>query len=132
MSDHRAVPLEVLRDFVRSQTELSSIRQVAAEVSLGRTTLHAFIYGHTTPHPRVRRVLALWYLQKLEQAPDIDVARPYVSAFDILLSDVPDDRRQDAQQSLLEVLAETHAAVGAAPRWLELLQTQPRLFTKHP
>jgi|GEM_PF-5028860 len=130
--DHRAVPLEVLRDFVRSQTELSSIRQVAAEVGLGRTTLHAFINGETNPHPRVRRVLALWYLQKLEQAPDIDVARPYVSALHILLSDVPEDRRQEAQQSLLTLLAETHDAAGAAPRWLELLRTQPRLFSRLP
>jgi hypothetical protein len=130
--DHRAVPLEVLRDFVRSQTELSSIRQVAAEVGLGRTTLNAFINAETNPHPRVRRVIALWYLQKLEQAPDIDVARPYVSALEILLADVPEDRKREAQQSLLELLGETHAAVGEAPRWLELLRTQPRLLKRVP
>lgn len=128
--DHRAVPLEVLRDFVRSQAELSSIRQVAAEVGLGRTTLHTFINGETNPHPRVRRLLGLWYLQKLEQAPDIDVARPYVAALEILLSEVPEERRRAAQQSMLELLTETHSEAGAAPRWLELLQTQPRLFTR--
>lgn len=128
--DHRAVPLDVLRDFVRSQAELSSIRQVAAEVGLGRTTLHSFINGETNPHPRVRRLLALWYLQKLEQAPDMDVARPYVSAMDILLSDVPEDKRREARQSLLELLSQTHEAAGAEPRWLELLRTQPRLFTR--
>ncbi len=130
--DHRAVPLEVLRDFVRSQTELSSIRQVAAEVGLGRTTLHSFINGETNPHPRVRRVLALWYLQQLEQAPDIDVARPYVSALDILLADVPEEKRREAQQSLLEFLAQTHEGGEAAPRWLELLRTQPRLLKRLP
>lgn len=130
--DHRAVPLEVLRDFVRSQTELSSIRQVAAEVGLGRTTLNAFINAETNPHPRVRRVLALWYLQKLEQAPDIDVARPYVSALAILLADVPDDRKSEAEQGLLDLLERTHAAAGAAPRWLELLRTQPRLLRRMP
>lgn len=130
--DHRAVPLEVLRDFVRSQAELSSIRQVAAEVGLGRTTLHSFINEETNPHPRVRRLLGLWYLQKLEQAPDIDVARPYVSALEILLSEVPEERRRAAQQSLLELLTETHAEAGEAPRWLELLRTQPRLFTRPP
>lgn len=130
--DHRAVPLEVLRDFVRSQTELSSIRQVAAEVNLGRTTLHAFINGETNPHPRVRRVLALWYLQKLEQAPDIDVARPYVAALDILLSEVPDDRRREAQQSLIGTLTDLHEATGVEPRWLELLRTQPRLLKRAP
>lgn len=130
--DHRAVPLEVLRDFVRSQTELSSIRQVAAEVGLGRTTLHSFVNGETNPHPRVRRVLALWYLQELEQAPDIDVARPYVSALEILLADVPDEKKREAQQRLLEFLAQTHEAGGAAPRWLELLRTQPRLLKRLP
>jgi transcriptional regulator with XRE-family HTH domain len=130
--DHRAVPLEVLRDFVRSQTELSSIRQVAAEVGLGRTTLHSFVNGETNPHPRVRRVLALWYLQELEQAPDIDVARPYVSALEILLADVPEEKRREAQQSLLEFLEQTHEGGEATPRWLELLRTQPRLLKRLP
>lgn len=130
--DHRAVPLEVLRDFVRSQAELSSIRQVAAEVGLGRTTLHSFINEETNPHPRVRRLLGLWYLQKLEQAPDIDIARPYVAALEILLSEVPEDRRRAAQQNLVELLTETHSEAGAEPRWLELLRTQPRLFARPP
>lgn len=128
--DHRSVPLDVLRDFVRSQAELSSLRQVAAEIGLGRTTLHSFINGETNPHPRVRRLLGLWYLQKLEQAPDIDVARPYAAALEILLSEVPEDRRRAAQQSLLQLLAETHAEGGAAPRWLELLRTQPKLLSR--
>ncbi|MBW3572370.1 MAG: hypothetical protein KY467_14810 [Gemmatimonadetes bacterium] len=125
------MPLEVLRDFVRSQTELSSIRQVAAEVGLGRTTLHNFVTGETRPHPRVRRLLALWYLQKLEQAPDMDVARPYAAALEILLSDVPEERRRAAQETVLELLAETHSDAGAgAPRWLELLRTHPRLLAR--
>jgi hypothetical protein len=128
--DHRSVPLDVLRDFVRSQAELSSLRQVAAEIGLGRTTLHSFISGETNPHPRVRRLLGLWYLQKLEQAPDIDVARPYAAALEILLSEVPEDRRRAAQQSLLKLLAETHAQGGAEPRWLELLRTQPKLLSR--
>lgn len=99
-------------------------------MELSRTTLHAFINGDTTPHPRVRRVLALWYLQKLEQAPDIDVARPYVAALDILLSEVPEEKRRNAQQELIEVLTETHQAAGAPPRWLELLRTQPGLLKR--
>jgi hypothetical protein len=132
VTDHRSVPLDVLRDFVRSQAELTSLRQVAAEVGLGRTTLHSFINGETTPHPRVRRMLGLWYLQKLDQAPDIDVARPYVSALDILLAEVPEDRRRAAQESMLDLLATSHSEAGEVPRWLELLRTQPRLFKRPP
>lgn len=131
--DHRSVPLDILRDFVRSQAELSSLRQVAAEIGVGRTTLHSLINGETNPHPRVRRLLGLWYLQKLQQAPDIDVARPYAAALEILLSEVPDDRRRAAQESLLDLLAQTHAASGEqTPRWLELLRTHPRLLARHP
>lgn len=122
--DYRAVPIEVLRDFARSQTEITSIRAVAEEVSLGRSTLHKFILGRTTPQPRVRRLLALWYLEKVGRAHHMDVARPYVSALDILLADVPQEQRGAAERGLLKALAEIHAESGTpAPRWLEVLRS---------
>lgn len=127
MKDYRNVPIEVLRDFTRTQTEITSIRSVADEVGLGRSTLHKFILGRTNPQPRVRRLLGLWYLQKVEQAHDIDVARPYAAALQILLSEIPQERRQAAEQGVLEALAETHVQSGAAqPRWLELLRSHTR------
>ncbi|HEX2211514.1 MAG TPA: hypothetical protein VHG93_27760 [Longimicrobium sp.] len=125
MKDYRNVPIEVLRDFTRTQTEITSIRSVADEVGLGRSTLHKFILGRTNPQPRVRRLLGLWYLQKVEQAHDIDVARPYAAALQILLSEIPQERRRGAQQEVLEALAQTHSQSGAEqPRWLELLRSQ--------
>lgn len=127
MKDYRAVPIEVLRDFARTQTEISSIRGVADEVGLGRSTLHKFILGRTTPQPRVRRLLGLWYLEKVEQAHDIDVARPYAAALEILLSEIPHERRGAAEQDVLEMLARVHTPAGEPPpRWLELLRSQGR------
>jgi hypothetical protein len=122
--DYRAVPIEVLRDFARSQTEITSIRTVAEEIGLGRSTLHKFILGRTNPQPRVRRLLALWYLDKIGRAHHMDVARPYVSALDILLSAVPEEKRGAAERGLLNALAEIHTDTGApTPRWLEVLRS---------
>lgn len=125
--DHRAVPVEVLREFVRDQAELSSVRQLAAEIGLGRTTLHSFVTGETTPHPRVRRLIALWYLQKMEQSSGSDAVKPYAAALEILLADLPAERRSSAKQELVELLTQTHSAEGrAAPRWLEWLRKDTR------
>lgn len=124
MKDYRAVPIEVLRDFARAQTEITSIRAVADEVGLGRSTLHKFILGRTNPQPRVRRLLGLWYLHKVEQAHDMDVARPYAAALEILLSEIPHERRRAAEQEVLQMLAQVHTPAGEPPpRWLELLRS---------
>ena len=125
MKDHRSIPIEVLRDFARSRAEITSIRDVADEVGVGHSTLHKFILGRTTPRPRVRRLLGLWYLQKVEEAHDMDVARPYAAALDILLSEIPQEQRRTAEHGVVAALAEIHAHTGTpTPRWLELLQSQ--------
>lgn len=127
MKDYRGIPTEVLRDFARSQAEASSIRSVADEVGLSHSALHKFVTGRTNPQPRVRRLLGLWYLEKVEQAHDIDVARPYAAALDILLSEIPHDRRRAAEQEVLSLLAQVHTPAGELPpRWLELLRTHTR------
>jgi hypothetical protein len=59
VKDYRAIPVDVPRDFARTQTEITSIRQVADDVGVGRSTLHKFILGRTAPQPRVRRLLAV-------------------------------------------------------------------------
>lgn len=125
--DHRSVPVEVLREFVRDQSELSSVRQVAAEIGLGRTTLHSFLAGETTPHPRVRRLIALWYLQKVQETGELEAVRPYAAALEILLSHIPPERRRAAEQEVLDALAQTHAQSNTTPpRWLELLRSHAR------
>jgi hypothetical protein len=125
--DHRSVPVEVLREFVRDQAELSSVRQVAAEIGLGRTTLHSFVTGESTPHPRVRRLIALWYLQKTQNTSTADAMKPYAAALEILLGDIPTDRRGAAEHAVLELLAQTHTAEGGrGPHWLELLRRKQK------
>jgi hypothetical protein len=121
--EHRAVPVEAMRRFAQDQAELTSIRQVAAEIGLGRTTLHKFVAGETMPHPRVRRLLALWYLRRQGHAAGDDVAvRPYASALQILLGGVPEDVRERTTAEVLDVLERGYATAGEPPAWLDALR----------
>lgn len=117
--DPRSVPVEVLRDFARSRAEISSIRAVADEVGISHSALHKFTNGVTQPQPRVRRLLALWYLKKQGEAPDVDVIRPYLAALNLLTAEVPGNRGTVARAAMVEELG-TYFTDGK-PRWLELL-----------
>lgn len=119
--DHRDIPLDVLRDFVRSQTERTSIRQAAVEAGVGRTTLHAFVYAVTKPHPRVLRVLGLWYIAKQNEAPDVDVVRPYAAALAVLLSGIPAYEQDAARTDAIAALQCIYEGRAPLPRWLALL-----------
>jgi hypothetical protein len=123
--DHRTVPLEVLREFARSQAELSSIRLVAEDAGVGRSTLHKFITAGTTPHPRVRRLLALWYLRRLSGVNEMELVRPYASALEVLMGDVPEISRGRATTEVLDSVYRGYAAAGEeAPRWVNVLRTR--------
>jgi hypothetical protein len=121
--DHRAVPIDTLREFARDRAEMSSVRQVAGEVGLGRTTLHNFISEETTPHPRVRRLLALWYLR--EQQKEEKPATTAASAVEILLNGIPPEQREGARAALVQTLSAIHTAAGAPPQWLNDLRQAP-------
>lgn len=123
--DHRTVPLEVLREFARSQAELSSIRLVAEDAGVGRSTLHKFITAGTTPHPRVRRLLALWYLRRLSGVDEVELIRPYVSALEVLIADVPQPSRGRVTTDVLDSVDRGYAVAGEeAPRWVKVLRTR--------
>jgi hypothetical protein len=123
--DHRTVPLEVLREFVRSQTELSSIRLVAEDAGVNRSTVHKFITAGTTPHPRVRRLLALWYLRRLSGFDEMELIRPYVSALEVLCGDVPGPSRGRTMLAVLDDVEQAYANAGEeAPRWVNALRTR--------
>ena len=123
--DHRSVPVEVLREFARSQAELSSIRMIADDAGVGRSTLHKFITAGTTPHPRVRRLLALWYLRRMSGLDELELIRPYVAALDVLFGDVPDPARARATRGVLDNVDRAYAELGeASPRWVEVLRTR--------
>jgi hypothetical protein len=123
--DHRTVPVEVLREFARSQAELSSIRLVAEDAGVGRSTLHKFITAGTMPHPRVRRLLALWYLRRLEGVDEMELVRPYVSALETLVGDVPEPSRGRVTTDVLDSVDRGYSASGEeTPRWVHALRTR--------
>lgn len=66
-NEHRAVPLYLLREFYMDMVELTSLRDVASAAGIRRSTLRNFVAG-TIPHPRIRRLLALYYLQTIGNA----------------------------------------------------------------
>jgi hypothetical protein len=105
----------------------TSIRRVADDVGVGRSTLHKFILGRTAPQPRVRRLLGLWYVKRVDAALDVDVARPYVGALDTLLAGLPETQRTGTAAKLLTDLEGGYAEAGAPwPRWLQLLREDDR------
>ncbi|HST57537.1 MAG TPA: hypothetical protein VLK84_02540 [Longimicrobium sp.] len=123
--DHRSVPVEVLREFARTQAELSSIRMISEDAGVGRSTLHKFITAGTTPHPRVRRLLALWYLRRMSGLDELELIRPYVAALDVLFGDVPDPARVRATRGVLDSVDRAYAEIGVEPpRWIEVLRTR--------
>jgi hypothetical protein len=120
----RDIPLEVLRNFVLTRAEVTSIRQVADEMQIARATLHGFVSSDTrTPHPRIRRVIALWYLDWLQTAPDMDLVRPYAAALDVLTEGMPERQRERAVEIVLDGLESGFGSDGEPPpRWVEVLR----------
>lgn len=121
--DHRTVPLEVLREFARGQAELSSLRLVAEDAGVGRSTLHKFVTAGTMPHPRVRRLLALWYLRRLGGVDETELVRPYVSALEVLVGEVPEPSRARVTTDVLDSVDRGFSDAGEeAPRWTGALR----------
>jgi hypothetical protein len=102
----RRVPLATLRGRARRACERRSVRAVAAEMGVGRTTLRNFVYEGTTPHPRVRRLVALWFVS---QPADREVEE---DACEILLAAVPAASRALAQEELIIFVKELHQQYG--------------------
>lgn len=122
--DHRDVPLEVLREAVRSYAEMTSIRAVGEDAGVSRSAVHKFIrVATTTPHPRTRRLLALWYLRRQHGMDELEWLRPFVSALDVLLSEAPEPDRDSVTLALLAGVERGFANVGmpTPPRWVAVL-----------
>jgi hypothetical protein len=125
MVDHRTVPLEVLREFARSQAELSSIRHVAEDAGVGRSTVHKFISAGTMPHPRVRRLLALWYLRRVSGVDELELIRPYASALEVVFGDLPEPSRGRAMMAVLDDVDRAYVNAGEeTPRWVRALRAR--------
>ncbi|HZG43331.1 MAG TPA: helix-turn-helix transcriptional regulator [Longimicrobium sp.] len=122
--NHRDIPLPVLREWARTQTEITSLREVAARVDIGRTTLGKFIRGETTPHPRIVRRIGLLYLEEATAA-----ARPSVSpeaassAVRALVAGLPAPARPGAVPAILSFVVEVYAQAGnEPPSWARALE----------
>lgn len=123
ITDHRKVPLEVIRDAVRSAAELTSFRAVAEDAGVGRSTLQAFIARGSTPHPRIRRLLAMWYIRVCAGIEETELIRPYRDALAVLVGDVPGTTREQSLGEVLEGVARGHLRAGEpVPRWVEVVR----------
>lgn len=117
----------MLREYIRSQVELGSLRILAEATGVSRSTLHKFVNAGTMPHPRVRRLLALAYLNDVDVVEEMELVRPYVAALETLVADVPGPQRGRVAADLLERVARHMEAAGeAAPRWLRALRQRPQ------
>jgi hypothetical protein len=118
----RDVPIDAVRELARDHAERTSLRLLAPEIGLGHSTLHNFLNG-AAPHPRVRRLLGLWYLRVTGgSAVDFSVRR-YAEAIDVLLADLPEDARDRAAKEVLDFLQSRFQASGTSvPAWLAALR----------
>ena len=117
------VPLEVLREFTRSMAEMSSLRLVAEDAGVSRSMVHQFITAGTTPQPRCRRLMALWYLRRLRGVDELELIRPYASALDVLLADVPAASLRNVTLTVLRGIAEGFSGEGEEPpQWLDVVR----------
>lgn len=123
MEDYRDIPLEVLRDFALTRSEMTSIRRAAEEAGVSHSAFHQFVRADTKrPHPRIRRLIGLWYLARGSEVPDVDAVRPYRAALSVLLSELPDADRRQAESEVVATLCGAYGRHDAPrPRWLELL-----------
>jgi hypothetical protein len=118
----RDVPIDDVRELARDRAEQSSLRHLAPEIGLGHSTLHNFLNG-AAPHPRVRRLLGMWYLRETGAAGgEEESLRPYAAAVEVLLGGVPASARGRATADLLEVLDRGYGS--KKPSWLQALRAR--------
>lgn len=128
LAEIRAVPVETLRDWYRELVELSSLRQVAPLCGVGHSTLHNFLSG-ASPHPRVKRLLAIYYLV---QGSSEDETRPARDALAVLSQGIDGHKRDRVVQQILEVVEQAHRQCQAEPpQWLVQIQALNRA-SAHP
>jgi hypothetical protein len=118
------VPLAAIREAARRAVAETSLRAVAKRVPMSPMGLQHFING-THPYRSTLRKLTAWYVNRGASRGEFseETAR---AALSILLDGLPEERRAAARASLLDRLASTYEAAGAAPPgWLEHLRSRP-------
>lgn len=93
--------------------DVLSLREMARRIGMSVGGLHKFA-GGAMPYTATRRKLLRWY-NSLTPAMRAEQKRDGLA---LLLSDIPEDRRGDAERSILQIIAgyEAAAAASAAPK----------------
>lgn len=116
----RDVPEETLRDFYQGLNERHSLRDVEALCGVGHSTLSQFLKG-AKPIPRIRRLLALHYMEA-HGAHDPNAT----AALDILAGFFPEPQRQGFKLEMARGMAAHLAAIGEPlPAWLAAMLEAP-------
>jgi hypothetical protein len=115
----RAIPIPKLREFYADLAERNSIRVVAGWCGIGHSTLHNFLQG-ASPHPRVRRLLALYYVTA-QQGGDQADGRP--EALAALVAGIEESRRRKAVRDILQALEQGFGA-GEVPLWIAAIRSR--------
>jgi hypothetical protein len=121
-AEHREIPVETLRAWYVDECELASVRQVATAAGIGRTTLHKFVSSDREPHPRTRRLLALYFM-RMRGSVDEQRAADARTAFTILAGFFPPEARERIAAELLDVTERGFEREGLeVPGWIALLR----------
>lgn len=110
--DYRRVPLATLREYARDRAEQSSLRQIASDIGVGRGTLQNFVRGETSPHPRVKRLVALWYLNERVREAEAATMDPFEAALEVMVGALPETRKRQAGITVVEIVERVHALLG--------------------
>lgn len=129
-STFSAVPIEVLRDFARAESERTSVRAVANEIGIGRTTFQNFVSHDTSPHPRIKRRLTLWYLERSARREREPASGSLTHALVVLAADLPMSSRDHVRAAIASVLTSVYAILGI-PVPLELARIAEDSRTAH-
>lgn len=113
----RAVDVDAMREWYQEQVERTSIRQVAKLCGIGRSSLHNFLNG-ASPHPRLRRLLAKYYLEQRS-----DGMQDVLDALAVLISGIEGEDRGRLQHAIVGLVEQAYCARGAEPpRWIVQLR----------
>lgn len=115
----RSIPIPKLREFYADLAERNSIRVVAGWCGIGHSTLHNFLQG-ASPHPRVRRLLALYYVTA-QQGGDPTGGR--AEALAALIADIEESQRRQAVRDILQVL-EQGFGTAKVPLWIAAIRSR--------
>lgn len=110
--NYRSIPLDVLREAAGEASTVSSVRALADTLGIGRTALQKFIRGETHPHPRVRRLVAEWYLRQTQPAQPGSFEE-FDAALSVLLRDLKLKHVPPARFAILTLLETLHRVTGS-------------------